>query len=360
MPEAQSLLLCDKDDYKAIMDFLFYSISVCTERRLNEFLIKAFFDLAKNYGFTWRLGISHIVTVLLNYGIQPSLVDVKWFKQRLVDHMKAVAKSDIGKGIESYKFGLPRFWTERVKHSSATPTMVEEEKFNFVLSKFVLFVCEFCNGINKLDFRRRGNWGDLAVFIFLFIQLGTAQQFILDYRVYGAISTMLLFQLDSIPTEYWKLGPAKKKSEKMEFNKDSFPRCLSTMIHKFFPGERSLDILLWTPELERLREHEHRLNIIHKLEIIPPSYRGNQVRRFLAYLYLQSSLCKTIIKCPHNPGIQDIANSKEILDAPYLRDLLDKDNPNYPTLLVIIKLCDMIVGNETKEAFLPEKVPAIR
>ena len=41
MPEAQSVLLCDKADFKAIMDFLFYAISVCTDRRLNDLLTKA-------------------------------------------------------------------------------------------------------------------------------------------------------------------------------------------------------------------------------------------------------------------------------------------------------------------------------
>ena len=43
MPEAQSILLCDKNDFKSIMDFLFYCISVCTERRLrNKSLITKF------------------------------------------------------------------------------------------------------------------------------------------------------------------------------------------------------------------------------------------------------------------------------------------------------------------------------
>jgi hypothetical protein len=47
MPEAQSVLLCDKADFRAIMDFLFFSISVCTDSRLNELLTKAFFDLVR-------------------------------------------------------------------------------------------------------------------------------------------------------------------------------------------------------------------------------------------------------------------------------------------------------------------------
>jgi hypothetical protein len=48
MPEAQSVLLCDKADFRAIMDFLFFSISVCTDSRLNELLTKTFFDLVRH------------------------------------------------------------------------------------------------------------------------------------------------------------------------------------------------------------------------------------------------------------------------------------------------------------------------
>ena len=32
-PEAQSVLICDQADYKSVMNFLYYSVSVCTDRR---------------------------------------------------------------------------------------------------------------------------------------------------------------------------------------------------------------------------------------------------------------------------------------------------------------------------------------
>ena len=32
-PEAQSVLICDQADFKSVMNFLFYSVSVCTDRR---------------------------------------------------------------------------------------------------------------------------------------------------------------------------------------------------------------------------------------------------------------------------------------------------------------------------------------
>ena len=40
------------------MNFLFYSISVCTDRNLSLLMTKAFFDLRRNYGFKWTLRYS--------------------------------------------------------------------------------------------------------------------------------------------------------------------------------------------------------------------------------------------------------------------------------------------------------------
>ena len=68
-PEAQSVLLCDKNDFKSIMNYLFYSISVCTNTRDSDLMTKAFFDLRRNYGFRWDLSMKHIVTVLSNFGV---------------------------------------------------------------------------------------------------------------------------------------------------------------------------------------------------------------------------------------------------------------------------------------------------
>ena len=150
MPEAQSVLLCDKDDFKAIMEYLFYSMSVCTDRRLSEALSKAMFDLCKNYGFTWRLDINHIVTVLTNYGIYPGFVKSSWFSGILKDYRNAAANCKFRRGKSDYKFSLPLLSRKSKTH---TRTKLEDDKFKLIVTQFVLFVTEFCNGINKLDLR---------------------------------------------------------------------------------------------------------------------------------------------------------------------------------------------------------------
>ena len=45
-------------------------------------MTKAFFDLRKNYGFKWNLNLSHVLTVLLNYGADEAAVFNKRFYQK--------------------------------------------------------------------------------------------------------------------------------------------------------------------------------------------------------------------------------------------------------------------------------------
>eukprot|EP00088_Acartia_fossae_P061105 TRINITY_DN73359_c0_g1_i1.p1 TRINITY_DN73359_c0_g1~~TRINITY_DN73359_c0_g1_i1.p1 ORF type:complete len:180 (-),score=11.86 TRINITY_DN73359_c0_g1_i1:120-620(-) len=103
---------------------------------------------------------------------------------------------------------------------------------------------------------------------------------------------------------------------------------------------------------------DHRHNIIYKLELIPPSYRGNQLRKFLAFHFLQTCLLLNEISNPVYPTVRDIADDK-YMKATYLKILMHKDDPNYSMLLVIIKLIDFVVGNEVYESFSADNLISI-
>ena len=94
MPEAQSVLLCDQADFRAIMNYLFYSISVCTDSKLGELMTKAFFDLRKNYGFKWNLTLKHVFCCLLNYGAdEAAIFSTRFYQKFLEKHIEAVRSS---------------------------------------------------------------------------------------------------------------------------------------------------------------------------------------------------------------------------------------------------------------------------
>ena len=98
--------------------------------------------------------------------------------------------------------------------------------------------------------------------------------------------------------------------------------------------------------------------MIHKLELFPLTYRGNQTKKFIAFLYLQTLLEISQIFNPSYPSVHDIAHSDTIMKPTFLKWL--KRLQSYPTLLVIVKLCDIIVGYEVGEAFVEEKHESIK
>ena len=73
------------------MNFLFYSISVCSDRILSEMMKKAFFDLRKNYGFRWNLTLGHVLTCLLNFGADEAAVFSSRFYQKHLEKHREVA-----------------------------------------------------------------------------------------------------------------------------------------------------------------------------------------------------------------------------------------------------------------------------
>ena len=157
-PEAQSVLLCDQSDFKSIMNFLFYSISVCTDEKDSELMTKSFFDLRRNYGFKWYLSLRHIVTVLTNLGVsKEALLNEKFYNKEnvgLVKHLEQVKKS--GQETDSkYKLpSLPQFLEKKKTSSSSKFLPVSSDKFKFCLSRVIEVVCQFiCGFPSHLDFR---------------------------------------------------------------------------------------------------------------------------------------------------------------------------------------------------------------
>lgn len=353
MPEAESVLLCDKHDFKVIMDFLFYSISVCTERRLADLLVKSFFDLAKNYGFSWRLTLKHVVTVLNNYAVHPHVLEGMRCGKHLPKYRHAPKR---------YELKTHRFYSKRMKRNTAF-TPVPEDKFTLCVSNFILFISEFTAGLpSRMNLRDKSDWSDLCVFTFLINLIGTDQRFVENFKVVEAISTMYVYLFDSVPPENWYCGDERvdKNDGRILFTKDSFPSALATMIHDF-PHEDEMNALrCWKPEKYiHEKNNEHRLNVIHKLGLFPPSYRANQVRRFLAFYYLQTALVAKL-SAPVNPSVIDIAENRAILDNTALKIMWNKSNHNFSKLLVVVKLLNIVVGEEVKEAFSADKIPSIR
>ena len=65
---AQNNMVATQEDFVAICDFLFYSLSVCPIRVVKKVMEKALFDLFKSYGYEWKLTNTHLFVCWINFG----------------------------------------------------------------------------------------------------------------------------------------------------------------------------------------------------------------------------------------------------------------------------------------------------
>ena len=94
---------------------------------------------------------------------------------------------------------------------------------------------------------------------------------------------------------YFFKGPVKK-GERPVFGKDNFPKLFSLLLADF-PKEDKMDpFRTWEKVMVSSKSKnntDHIKNIQHKVELMPPSYRGSQVK-FLLNIKVKRCLCVSI------------------------------------------------------------------
>ena len=100
-------------------------------------MIKAFFDLRKNYGFRWNMNLSHILTCLINFGADEAVVyNERFFQKHLEKHFDAVRKS--GQKIIK-KYELPSYpdFIKRRRSENGSMASISAAQFRHCLISFL-------------------------------------------------------------------------------------------------------------------------------------------------------------------------------------------------------------------------------
>jgi len=395
MPEAQSVLLCDAKDFRAIMDFLFFSISVCTDRNLSLLMTKALFDLRKNYSFKWTLGLRHVLAVLLNFGASEDAVYKQTFYQKSLEkHIEAVRKSG-QKAAKRYELPeLPDFLVKRRLDGEQVLEMCvegdqgenkEEEKiskpppitpaqFKFCLESFILLLTDFSAGQPQhLEFRYKNNWSDQIILLYLLLLLGTDKRLVRSWRSRAAITMGIHYHLDSFASAQWYWGPDKDPNNhpktadgRKDFNQQNVCKSLVMLINEFFPGELCPASLTWPIDTAHASKvsfskngtSDHHLNMIARLGLIPPSLRGNQLKKYLSFVYLQTIAEMTYV-LPTHVDVFDVTDIPELCSKLSASLKLIVSYKNYDVITTVVELYDNIVGHEPETDFTKDKVEAI-
>ena len=104
---------------------------------------------------------------------------------------------------------------------------------------------------------------------------------------------------------------------------------------------------------------DHHLNMLHRIHLVPPSFRGNQVRKYLAFMYLQT-LAEISFSLPTHVDVVDLVDSPDLCDK--LSDGLKMIvlSKNYELIMTLVELYDIIVGHEPEIDFALDKVEHIK
>merc|ERR1719414_201733 len=104
---------------------------------------------------------------------------------------------------------------------------------------------------------------------------------------------------------------------------------------------------------------DHHHNMVRRLQLLPFSARGNQIKKNVAYLYLQHILMTGLkgeevrLSLYPRAGICDVMNLLE--DKNILANFKTYGRMEYYVMMSMIRLIDMITGSE-REDFKPELV----
>ena len=375
-PEAQSVLICDGKDFKAVMNFLFYSISVCTDRRMSDLMVKALFDLRRNYAFRWDLNLQHIFTVLLNYGVDRNAVYNEKFYNKLNvgirHHLEMVIKS--GQKVDpKYKLPKPHNFLKR-RMESKEESSVSSSDFHFCYQRFIEMVCQWSAGFpSHLDLKHKNQWADQLVFMHLLLLMGTDQRVVGKSSVVANIREALHVQLDSFSAEQWHWGPlspprtppGSEENNRGKFNHHHPHKSLVRLVNEFFPGELCPAVINWSAREaeEKVTDYhgrsDHHLNMVYRISLVPDSYRGNQLRKYLAFMYLQTLADLDHFSLPEKVDVTELTQTVDLCESLSSGIKLIVRSGNSLMTATILELYDIIVGCERDVDFTKEKIEHI-
>ena len=103
--------------------------------------------------------------------------------------------------------------------------------------------------------------------------------------------------------------------------------------------------------IENMHQNDHHHNIVRKLHLLPPSPRGNVIRKALAFFHLQSLLGVCVLQIvPH-------ASASEAWSLLQTQGTIFKlCESEYYVMSSLIRLIDAMVGNEPFLDFNPTKL----
>lgn len=156
--------------------------------------------------------------------------------------------------------------------------------------------------VNRTEFLPRGDdWTSQLVLVYIFCLVGCDKDLVDDSFVCRDLMLLLRFQFDTFSTYQWTGLQSEDRTraspEEREFEDETANACcdVSEILARVGANSKLLSVTkTWpdddVPALSHFNEIDHHHNMIRRIQFLPFSPRGDQVKKNLAFLYLQQVL----------------------------------------------------------------------
>ena len=394
MPEACSALISKEDDFEKICNFLFFCASSCLDQTEYELLTQALFDLLKNYGYVWKLSLRHIYTVLENLGFNSEILldkDNIFLSEALTTRLGLVERMNAVAGRKDKKLWPPKsssFVEARRRRGEDAPECIvnyncyfiegdpyidptEDQRLECIKNSVQLIFNLVIDMRDNTVFKSRGDdWLNKLTLIYLVGLLGTDKHLTKDAIVTSKIGVLLHEELDSFSPFAWTGASGSGGERFLEHSGNDKLRnaccdvseVLSAIMNNVAEDNK---VRTWgQSELPASKDFallDHHHNMVRRLQLLPLSARGNQIRKNVAYLYLQHILITDLDEKDLEAKLSlypraDIGDVMNLLEDSFIKTNFRTYGKNeYYVMMSMVRLIDMIVGSE-REDFKPELV----
>ena len=362
-PESTSSLIQDEKDFAAICDYLWYSLTsfcIVYEESKNHYQVyrKALFDLLRNYGFrSWKLKLEHVITPLINLGFREDLVcDKGYIKSLCVTHLKFFKLPTLpcfamklnnrfttpeGEMLTSF---CQEFYGNGIE-GDVNPDEGLRLLFEDSVLSFVQFLSDIILSFSSDSYLeklrpKQNEWSDTLMLFYVLTCIPLDKSLILSSGIKHYIMRIVQEIFDWFSQEEWTRGG--KGGASYDFSELMLCCSISAQVQN--------NLRTWQPlDIPACITVDHHHNLVERLRILPPSFRGNQIRRVVACSWV-SSIVKGFgeheICMEHN--INHVAKLFQDNQFKIRRNLLD----DVYAMLSLLRLVDAVFGSEPVQSHM--------
>ncbi|XP_059094587.1 uncharacterized protein LOC131889490 [Tigriopus californicus] len=367
-PESSSALIGSESDFRKICDYLFFFCCSCPDEVMFMLYERSIFDLLRNYAFKWELKLEHIITALANLGVNEGAMLPQNHVQELISNRMDVLETHARARGRSFSFKFPScldFFKKRrqTETRKAAPASNLEDKVDSetrlrVIEQTIKLISDLVVGYpDRCEFKASsGDWLKHLLLVYIFGVLSSDQ--VLIRRSFVATDIMMLyqFQIDSFSTLQWTGQANPADSHQPDGGTDLFTLTenasidMAEVLARVGSHEGIEQIRTWSreelPACAQFDELDHHHNMVRRLQFLPPSLRGNQLKKNVAFLNLQQILNLEEMVIVAKANVSDLS---DILQNPNNWPRLARLESEHYAMMTCIRLMDVIVGSESSD-----------